>query len=84
MSLPVPVVTPSAAISNAHNALPLGPFHVASLAFQRAKQLKGGAPPRVESHYRSPTRLAQIEVLADTISWTVEPIADNVANKDRQ
>jgi len=82
MSLPVPVITP-AAISNARTALPLGPFHVASLAFQRAKQLKGGAAPRVDSHYRSPTRLAQVEVLADTISWTVEPKKENASDRDR-
>jgi DNA-directed RNA polymerase subunit K/omega len=75
MSLPIATVTPSTAISNAPNGMSLGPFHVASLTFQRAKQLKNGAPPRVESVYRSPTRLAQVEVLADTISWTVEPIA---------
>jgi DNA-directed RNA polymerase subunit K/omega len=82
VSLPVVTVTPSAAVSNAPNGLPLGPFHVASLAFQRAKQLKNGAPPRVDSNYRSPTRLAQVEVLADTISWTVEPIAENALKKD--
>jgi DNA-directed RNA polymerase subunit K/omega len=82
VSLPVVTVTPSAAaIGSAPNGVSLGPFHVASLAFQRAKQLKNGAPPRVDSVYRSPTRLAQVEVLADTISWTVEPIA-NALKKD--
>jgi len=65
-------VTPSPGlIASARNGLPLGPFHVAVLAFQRAKQLKSGAQPRVDSASRSPTRLALLEVLADTISWTV-------------
>jgi hypothetical protein len=72
MTLPVAMVTPSAAavIGQPRNG-PLTPFHVASVAFQRARQLKNGARPRVDSDSRSPTRLALLEVLADTISWSV-------------
>jgi hypothetical protein len=71
VTLPVAAATPSAPpIGGARNG-PLTPFHVACVAFQRAKQLKNGARPRVDSTARSPTRLALLEVLADTVSWTV-------------
>ncbi len=46
-------------------------FHIAAVAFQRAKQLQNGARPRVDAAGHRPTRLAVLEVLADTISWTV-------------
>jgi DNA-directed RNA polymerase subunit K/omega len=51
--------------------LSLSPFHIAAMAFQRVKQLKNGARPRVDSADHRPTRIALLEVLADTISWTV-------------
>jgi DNA-directed RNA polymerase subunit K/omega len=54
------------------NGLGLSPFHIAALAFQRARQLKNGARPRVDAAGHRPTRLALLEVLADTISWSVE------------
>jgi DNA-directed RNA polymerase subunit K/omega len=73
MSVSVASVTPPAAsITSPRNGV-LSPFHVAALAFQRARQLQAGARPRVESATRSPTRLAVLEVQADTISWTVDP-----------
>jgi DNA-directed RNA polymerase subunit K/omega len=49
----------------------LDPFHIVTLCFQRARQLKAGARPRVEPGRHSLPRLAQLEVLADTVSWTV-------------
>jgi hypothetical protein len=71
MTLPfTAAVMPQPAADNPRNG-PLTPFHVASVAFQRARQLKNGARPRVDSASRSPTRLALLEVLADTIPWTV-------------
>jgi DNA-directed RNA polymerase subunit K/omega len=74
MTLPLISVTPQGAPpSNPRNG-PLTPFHVASVAFQRARQLKNGARPRVDSASRSPTRLALLEVLADTVPWTVEAL----------
>ena len=51
--------------------LSLSAFHVATLAFQRATQLKNGARPRVDAPGHRPTRLAVLEVLADTVSWTM-------------
>jgi DNA-directed RNA polymerase subunit K/omega len=78
------VTPPAAAITGPRNGLPMSPFHVAALAFQRARQLQAGARPRVESASRSPARLAVLEVLADAVSWTVEPKAENALNRDRQ
>jgi DNA-directed RNA polymerase subunit K/omega len=73
MSLPLISVTPPGVLTNPRNG-PLTPFHVASVAFQRARQLKNGARPRVDSVSRSPTRLALLEVLADTVPWTLEAL----------
>jgi len=70
MTLPFTAAVMPPAASNPRNG-PLTPFHVASVAFQRARQLKNGARPRVDSASRSPTRLALLEVLADTVPWTV-------------
>jgi len=42
------------------------------VAFLRAKQLQCGARPHVEPERHKPTHIALLEVLADTISWSVE------------
>ena len=47
----------------------LSRFHIASLAFQRTRQLKQGARPRVEANGHKVCTLALLEVLADTVSW---------------
>jgi DNA-directed RNA polymerase omega subunit len=47
-------------------------FHLLSLAFQRAHQLNAGARPRVPRRDHKPTRLALLEVMADTVSWSLE------------
>ena len=62
----------SADPARATDALSLSRFHLVALAFQRAKQLQAGARPRVDAADHKPTRLALLEVTADTISWTVE------------
>ena len=49
-------------------------FLVSSVAFLRAKQLQCGARPRLEADGHKPTQLALLEVLADTISWSVEEL----------
>ena len=82
MSLSVPTTTPPGALTVVRDGLPLSPFHVAALAFQRARQLQAGARPRVESASRSPARLAVLEVLADAVSWTVEPKPAEVPHPD--
>ena len=50
-------------------ALPLSRFHVATLAFQRAKQLHHGARPRVNGAGRQSWRVALLEVEADQVGW---------------
>jgi hypothetical protein len=55
----------------ASDALPLGSLHIAALVFQRARQLKNGARPRVDASGHRPTRVALLEVMAERISWTV-------------
>ncbi|HET7293409.1 MAG TPA: DNA-directed RNA polymerase subunit omega [Vicinamibacteria bacterium] len=47
-------------------------FHLAAVAFLRAKQLQAGARPRVEARGRKVVTLALLEVIADTISWHVQ------------
>jgi DNA-directed RNA polymerase subunit K/omega len=51
---------------------PLSGFHLVSVVFQRAKQLQNGARPRVEAGDHKATRVALLEVLADTVSWTAD------------
>ncbi len=46
-------------------------FRFITVAAQRAKQLQGGAKPRVETRSRKPTRIAVEEALAGTISWEI-------------
>ena len=49
--------------------LPLSRFHVATLAFRRAKQLHDGARPRVDAAGHLSWRVALLEVEADQVSW---------------
>jgi DNA-directed RNA polymerase subunit K/omega len=52
--------------------LAMNRFHVASVAFQRARQLHNGARPRVDDSARhKPTFLAVLEVWAQTVSWSM-------------
>ncbi len=51
-------------------------FRFITVAAQRAKQLQGGAKPRVETRSRKPTRIAVEETLAGTISWEVREEAE--------
>ena len=58
-------------------------FRFITVAAQRAKQLQGGAKPRVETRSRKPTRIAVEETLANTVSWEIrdelEPVPGAVA-----
>ena len=45
-------------------------FLLAAIAFQRSKQLSGGATARIERNGHKPTYLAVLEVVANTISWS--------------
>jgi DNA-directed RNA polymerase subunit K/omega len=68
MALPVVLATAGPSSSPADG--PLSGFHLVSVVFQRAKQLQNGARPRVEAGHHKATRVALLEVLADTVSWT--------------
>ena len=48
-------------------------FHVAALVFQRVRQLENGARPRVDPAGHKSLHLALLEVLANTVSWTMCP-----------
>lgn len=62
-------------------APPAGPhhnrFHLAAVAFLRAKQLQAGARPRVAWGREKLVTLALLEVLADTVSWSVADAVDS-------
>jgi DNA-directed RNA polymerase subunit omega len=44
-------------------------FRFITVAAQRAKQLQGGAKPRVDTRSHKPTRIAVEETLAGAVSW---------------
>ena len=67
LAAPTPVGNNLRADSPLHNR-----FHVAAIAFLRAKQLQAGARPRVDSRGHKVVTLALLEVIADTISWHVQ------------
>ncbi len=46
-------------------------FRFITVAAQRAKQLQGGAKPRVDSRSRKSTRVAIEEALAGAVSWEI-------------
>lgn len=74
MSAARPLVAPPAAVTEriAGAATLENRFLLSSVAFLRAKQLQGGARPRLEPERHKPTHLALLEVLADTVSWSIE------------
>jgi DNA-directed RNA polymerase subunit K/omega len=49
-------------------------FLLSSIAFLRSKQISHGATARVERNGHKPTYIAILEVLADRISWSHEPL----------
>jgi DNA-directed RNA polymerase subunit omega len=59
-------------------------FRFITVAAQRAKQLQGGAKPRVDTRSRKPTRIAVEEALAGTISWEVREGLEAPAEPDKQ
>ena len=64
-SVPWPEASPGIASA-------LNRFLVANIAFRRVHQLQFGARPRVDHRNHKPTRVALLETLADTISWTAD------------
>jgi DNA-directed RNA polymerase subunit omega len=41
------------------------------VAARRARQLQGGAPPVIDTHSRKPCRIAQDEIKAGKVKWTI-------------
>lgn len=75
MKNPTPVTAampqqPPASIGNATSGPLSSRFLVIVLAFQRSRQLHGGSRPRVDPGDHKQTRVALLEVMADTVSWT--------------
>jgi DNA-directed RNA polymerase subunit omega len=58
-------------------------FRFITVAAQRAKQLQGGAKPRVETRSRKPTRIAVEETIAGTVSWDMAPDAPEAQGDDQ-
>jgi DNA-directed RNA polymerase subunit K/omega len=56
----------------------LGNFHLATVMFLRALQLKRGARPRVETNGHKFVHVAFLEVTAGTVTWEtpIGPIVD--------
>ena len=48
-------------------------LHTATCTFQRARQLKDGARPRVEPRGHTILRVALMEVTAGMVSWSIDP-----------
>lgn len=46
-----------------------GAFHLATLAFRRAGQLRAGARPRVDPGRHKSCHIALLEVAAGAVSW---------------
>jgi DNA-directed RNA polymerase subunit omega len=58
------------------------------VAARRARQLQNGAPPVIDTHSRKPCRIAQDEIKAGKVKWTIpEPsksaseVAEEVLDK---
>ena len=51
-------------------------FRFITVAAQRAKQLQGGAKPRVDTRSHKPTRIAVEETLAGAVSWEMREEAE--------
>ena len=61
----------------------LNRFLVANIAFRRVHQLQFGARARVDRGNHKATRVALLETLADTISWTAgEPAQPKASGVD--
>jgi hypothetical protein len=46
-----------------------GSFHLATLTFHRARQLRAGSRPRVDAQGHTLLRVAFLEVTAGTVPW---------------
>ena len=74
-TVPVPPLSDdgsrSEVLATSDGQRPWGSFHLATVMFRRAVQLRGGAKPRVEVNGHKFLQLARLEVTAGTIPWEV-------------
>ena len=58
-------------VANQDGQTPWGSFHLATVMFQRARQLRAGSRPRVEPEGHKPLRIALLEITSGAIPWEV-------------
>jgi DNA-directed RNA polymerase subunit K/omega len=72
MTLPGVVAPVETGVSGAGTVgPPSNRFHIAAVAFQRERQLRNGARPRVDAAGHKSCFVAVLEVMADRVSWYV-------------
>src|SRR5437588_11824499 len=54
------------------------------VAARRARQLQGGAPPVIETHSRKPCRIAQDEIKAAKVKWSIPELPKSAAEAARE
>ena len=68
----VEAASPAHYLARPGNGYLVNGFHVACLAFQRARQLKNGGRPRLETGSHKYLWVAMNEVRAGMVAWDVE------------
>ena len=61
----------SEVLATSEGQRPWGNFHLATVIFRRAVQLRGGARPRVAANGHKVGHIAFLEVIAGAIPWEV-------------
>ena len=61
----------SEVLASAEGQRPWGNFHLATIVFRRALQLRSGARPRVDARGHKTSHVAFLEVTAGAIPWEV-------------
>jgi hypothetical protein len=61
----------SEVLATAEGQKPWGSFHLATVVFRRALQLRSGARPRVDARGHKTSYVAFLEVTAGTIPWEI-------------
>ena len=64
--------------ANQDGQTPWGSFHLATVMFQRARQLRNGSRPRVQPNGHKALRIALLEVTAGSIPWLVQGETDEI------
>jgi hypothetical protein len=59
-------------------------FLLSAVAFQRSRQLRGGATCRIARNGHKSNYLAVLEVLANTVSWDQVEASERIATSEAQ